>query len=77
MRPDIPGQFVSWSDGGSDDQSYTVPTGLLGLTLTATYEPPGKLQVDSVPSGLPFTVDGAACTTPCILLTKPPERRCK
>ena len=65
-----PWQFVSWSVGGSNDQSYTVPTGLLGLTLTATYEPQGKLQVDSVPSGLPFTVDGAACTTPCILLTK-------
>lgn len=61
---------MSWSVGGSNDQSYTVPTGLLGLTLTATYEPQGKLQVDSVPTGLPFTVDGAACTTPCILLTK-------
>ena len=32
---------------------------------------PGKLQVTSVPSGLPFMVDGAACTTPCVLLDKP------
>jgi len=66
-----PWKFVSWSSGGSADQTYTVPGGLPGLTLTATYEPLGKLQVDSVPSGLPFTVDGAACTTPCILLDKP------
>ncbi|MCU1339680.1 MAG: hypothetical protein JWO19_5261 [Bryobacterales bacterium] len=65
-----PWKFVSWSNGGSADQSYTVPTGLPGLTLTATYEPLGKLQVDSVPSGLPFNVDGAACTTPCILVNK-------
>jgi len=66
-----PWKFVSWSNGGAADQSYTVPTGLAGLTLTATYAPLGKLQVDSVPSGLPFVVDGAACTTPCILLEKP------
>ena len=65
-----PWKFVSWSDGGSADHSYTVPTGQAGVTLTATYEPLGKLQVDSVPSGLPFVVDGAACTTPCILLDK-------
>ena len=66
-----PWKFVSWSNGGAADQTYTVPGGLPGLTLTATYEPLGKLQVDSVPSGLPFIVDGAACTTPCILLDKP------
>ncbi len=66
-----PWKFASWSQGGSADQSYTVPTGLSGLTLTANYEPLGKLQVDSVPSGLPFVVDGTACTTPCILLDKP------
>jgi uncharacterized protein (TIGR03437 family) len=65
-----PWTFVSWSDGGAADHMYTVPAGLLGLTLTANYAPAGKLQVDSVPSGLPFTVDGTACTTPCILLAK-------
>ncbi|MBZ5634136.1 MAG: hypothetical protein LAO55_13530 [Acidobacteriia bacterium] len=65
-----PWKFVSWSNGGSADQSYTVPAGLNALTLTANYEPLGKLQVLSVPSGLHFTVDGAACTTPCILLDK-------
>ena len=65
-----PWTLVGWSNGGAADQDYTVPAGLAGLTLTATYEPAGKLQVDSVPSGLPFIVDGAACTTPCILLDK-------
>ena len=62
-----PWKFVGWSNGGSADQNYTVPTGLLGLTLVATYAPVGKLQVVSVPSGLPFMVDGAPCTTPCVL----------
>ena len=66
-----PWKFASWSIGGAADQRYTVPAGLLGLTLTATYEPLGKLQVDSVPTGLPFTVDGKSCTTPCILVDKP------
>ena len=66
-----PWQFVSWSVGGAASQSFTVPSGLPGLTITATYAPLGKLQVDSVPTGLPFVVDGSACTTPCILLSKP------
>jgi len=65
-----PWKFVSWSQGGAAEQDYTVPAGMAGLTLTATYEPLGKLQVDSIPSGLPFVVDGASCTTPCILLDK-------
>jgi uncharacterized protein (TIGR03437 family) len=65
-----PWKFVSWSVGGAADQNFTVPGGLPGLTITATYAPLGKLQVDSVPSGLSFNVDGATCTTPCILLDK-------
>jgi len=63
-------KFVGWSNNGSADQTYTVPTGLTALPLTATYELAGKLQVTSVPSGLPFRVDGAVCTTPCILDNK-------
>jgi len=63
-------KFVGWSNNGSSDQTYTVPPGLTGLTLTATYELAGKLQVTSVPSGLPFRVDGVVCTTPCILTDK-------
>jgi uncharacterized protein (TIGR03437 family) len=66
-----PWKFVGWSNGGTADQIFTVPSAVSALLLTATYEPAGKLQVNSVPSGLPFTVDGAACITPCILLDKP------
>jgi len=66
-----PWQFVSWSQGGTADQIYTVPAGQLGQYLVAKYAPQGKLQILSVPSGLPFVVDGAACTTPCVLLDKP------
>jgi uncharacterized protein (TIGR03437 family) len=67
-----PWKFVSWSNGGAADQSFTVPGGgMPTMTLTANYEPLGKLQVDSVPTGLSFVVDGAACTTPCILIDKP------
>ncbi len=66
-----PWTFASWSQGGNADQIYTVPPNQTGLDLVATYQPAGKLQVTSVPSGLPFIVDGAACTTPCVLLTKP------
>jgi uncharacterized protein (TIGR03437 family) len=66
-----PWTFVSWSQGGTADQMYTIPPNQAGLDLVATYQPAGKLQVTSVPSGLPFMVDGAACTTPCVLLTKP------
>jgi len=63
-------KFAGWSNSGPADQTYTVPTGLTALTLTATYELAGKLQITSVPSGLPFRVDGAVCTTPCILSDK-------
>lgn len=66
-----PWQFASWSQGGTADQMYTVPTGVLGVRLVANYVPAGKLQVVSVPPGLPFTVDGAPCVTPCVLLDKP------
>ena len=64
-------KFVGWSNSGSADQTYTVSSGLTAVTLTATYELAGKLQVTSVPSGLPFRVDGTVCTTPCVLNDKP------
>ena len=66
-----PWQFVNWSNGGTADQNYTVPTGQLGVYMVANYAPLGKLQVLSIPSGLPFVVDGVACTTPCVLIDKP------
>jgi uncharacterized protein (TIGR03437 family) len=66
-----PWTFAGWSQGGNADQIYTVPPNQSGLDLVATYQPAGKLQVTSVPSGLPFIVDGLPCTTPCVLFTKP------
>jgi len=66
-----PWTFANWSQGGTADQTYTVPGGVFGVRLTANYAAAGKLQILSVPSGLPFTVDGAPCTTPCVLLNKP------
>lgn len=66
-----PWTFTGWSQGGTADQTYTVPVGQFGVALVANYQPAGKLQILSVPSGLPFVVDGAACTTPCVVLNKP------
>ena len=65
-----PWKFVNWSSGGAADQTFTVPSGIPGLTVTAVYALVGNLQVDSVPSGLPFRVDGVPCTTPCIVQNK-------
>jgi len=74
MQTDASGRawkFVGWSNNGSADQTYTVPSGVQALTLTANYELAGKLQITSIPSGVPFRVDGVVCTTPCILDDKP------
>ena len=40
-----PWTFVGWSQGGTADQTYTVPVGQFGLYLVATYQPAGKLQM--------------------------------
>jgi len=62
--------FVSWSNGGSQSQAFTVPAASVdsGMVLTATYAPMGQLTVHSVPSGLTLQVDGSACQTPCQIL---------
>jgi uncharacterized protein (TIGR03437 family) len=66
-----PWQFVGWSQGGDADQNFTVPVGPVGQYLVAQYAPIGKMQLLSVPNGMPLVVDGATCVTPCILLDKP------
>jgi uncharacterized protein (TIGR03437 family) len=60
-------QFVSWSNGGAASQTITVPAGVQGLSFQATYQMLGQVQVSSTPAGLSFTVDGSACTTPCVV----------
>ncbi len=60
-------QFVSWSNKGQASQSVVVPAGVQSFTVTATYQEQGQVQVNSTPAGLSFTVDGSACTTPCVV----------
>ena len=63
--------FSKWDDGNtSASRSLTVPAGsqLMGVTLLALYTGQSRLTVNSTVAGLPVTVDGAACTTPCSVL---------
>jgi uncharacterized protein (TIGR03437 family) len=59
--------FASWSNGGPETQSFTVPAVApgSGVRLVATYNPVGHLTVNSSLAGLAVTVDGASCSTPC------------
>lgn len=57
--------FVSWSNGGAATQSITMPTNSANFYLWATYQLEGQAQITSNPPGLPFTVNGQPCTTPC------------
>lgn len=60
--------FSSWSDGGAQSHTVTVPTtSLNGITLNAVYAEADQVTVTSTPPGLAFTIDGSACTTPCVL----------
>jgi uncharacterized protein (TIGR03437 family) len=60
-------QFVDWSNKGPAEQDITVPTDATGFAITANYQLLGQVQVTSTPPGLSFMVDGASCTTPCVL----------
>ncbi|HSW49328.1 MAG TPA: hypothetical protein VLH09_04095 [Bryobacteraceae bacterium] len=62
--------FRGWSDGSPEaSRSLTVSQAALdaGFRLVARYELLGRLTVESQPAGLNFTVDGAACVTPCTI----------
>jgi len=63
--------FSKWDDGTtSASRSLTVPAGsqALGVSSVAMYTGQSRLTVNSTVAGLPVTVDGAACTTPCSVL---------
>ena len=59
--------FVSWSNGGAATQTITIPTNATTYVLTATYAELPQVTINSSPQGLQFSVDGAACTTPCVV----------
>ena len=63
--------FSKWDDGTtSASRSLTVPAGsqALGVSFVAMYTGQSRLTVNSTVAGLPVTVDGATCTTPCSVL---------
>lgn len=57
--------FDSWSNGGPAAQTLVVPT--QGFNLVARYRRLNRLTFDTNPSGLPLTVNGNVCRTPCTL----------
>jgi uncharacterized protein (TIGR03437 family) len=56
-------QFVSWSNGGAQSQTYVQPAN--NDRLTANYQVLGHLTLISNPPGLSFLVNGASCVSPC------------
>jgi uncharacterized protein (TIGR03437 family) len=56
-------QFVSWSNGGAQTQTYIQPTN--DDRLTAKYQVLGHLTLISSPPGLSFVVNGKSCMSPC------------
>jgi len=57
--------FVSWSNGGPETQTITVPSNTNAMALMATFAEQPQVTINSNPQGLQFTVDGTACATPC------------
>jgi len=60
-------QFANWSDGGAQSHTITVPTTTISYYVTANYTEFNQVTINSSPAGLTFTIDGAACTTPCVV----------
>jgi uncharacterized protein (TIGR03437 family) len=59
-------QFVNWSDGGAVAHSITVPV-TANYSVTATYQELAQVTINTSPQGLSITVDGTACSTPCVI----------
>jgi len=61
--------FRAWSNGAPNPQTVltTADEADTGFRATAIYDPLSRIHVDSVPTGLTLTADGAACKTPCEL----------
>jgi uncharacterized protein (TIGR03437 family) len=56
-------QFVSWSNGGAQSQTYVQPGN--DDRLIANYQTLGHLTLMSNPAGLSILVNGKACVSPC------------
>lgn len=62
-------RFKGWSNGGPAAQTLKITQAMVdkGLYLIATYEPLNKVSVETIPPGLPVTIDGKDCQTPCVI----------
>jgi uncharacterized protein (TIGR03437 family) len=59
-------QFMNWSDGGPVAHSITIPA-TANYSVTATYQELAQVTINTSPQGLSITVDGTACSTPCVI----------
>ncbi len=62
-------RFKGWSNGGPATQTMRITQDMVdnGLYLIALYEPLNKLSIETNPPGLPVSVDGRECSTPCLV----------
>lgn len=62
-------RFRSWSNGRPAAQELTISDEIVekGLYLTAVYDPLNRVTLETNPSGLPLTVDGRDCPSPCLV----------
>ena len=70
MQTDAQGhkyRFDSWSNGKPEAFSYTVADPPVDDRVTARYQALGQITVASIPAGVALQVDGASCTTPCVI----------
>jgi uncharacterized protein (TIGR03437 family) len=59
--------FTGWSDKGAQTHDITIPSSTANFAVTANYSTLAQLTINSTPPGLTFTVDGATCSTPCVV----------
>jgi len=62
-----PWSFREWSGGPASTQTIQVTDAQVGtgIRMTASYDPLSRIRLESSPSGLALSVDGADCHTPC------------
>jgi uncharacterized protein (TIGR03437 family) len=65
--------FRSWSDGGAQNHTYTVPPGAAATSVTAEFVRAVATLIETGPPGLSITVDGTAAAAPRNLFWGPGE----